>query len=107
MTDHPLVHKQTPVEYFKDLVESSLSRQHVRAGDLTEVYLVNLLCQYVRVEASPHAVDDGQPLGLQLVRALESPRPRPRYFVTKPTHAADLLRRLLPTRVLDAVVRGR
>jgi hypothetical protein len=72
MTDHPLVHKQTPVEYFKDLVESSLSRQHVRAGDLTEVYLVNLLCQYVRVDASPHQVDDGQPLGLRLMRALES-----------------------------------
>ena len=72
MTDHPLVHKQTPVEYFKDLVESSLSRQHVRAGDLTEVYLVNLLCQYVRVDASPHQADDGQPLGLGLMRALES-----------------------------------
>ena len=43
----------------------------------------------------------------RLVQALESPRPRPRYFVTKPTHAADLLRRLLPTRALDAVVRRR
>ena len=43
----------------------------------------------------------------RLVQALESPRPRPRYFVTTPTHAADLLRRLLPTRALDAVVRGR
>ena len=53
MTDHPLVHEQTPTEYFKELVESSLSRQHVRAGDLTEFYLVNLLCQYVRVDASP------------------------------------------------------
>ncbi len=72
MTDHPLVHKQTPTEYFKELVESSLSRQHVRAGDLTEVYLVNLLCQYVRVDASPNQVDDEQPLGLRWMRALES-----------------------------------
>ena len=72
MTDHPLVHKQTPTEYFKELVESSLSRQHVRAGDLTEVYLVNLLCQYVRVDASPNHVDDEQPLGLRWMRALES-----------------------------------
>ena len=47
MTDHPLVHGQTPTEYFKELVESPLSRQRVRAGDLTEFYLVNLLCQYV------------------------------------------------------------
>ena len=52
MTDHPLVHEQTPVEYFKELVESSLSRQRVRAGDLTEFYLVNLLCQYVRLDAT-------------------------------------------------------
>ena len=72
MTDHPLVHEQTPTEYFKELVESSLSRQHVRAGDLTELYLVNLLCQYVRVDASPNHVDDDQPLGLRLMRALES-----------------------------------
>ncbi len=72
MTDHPIVHKQTPTEYFKELVESSLSRQHVRAGDLTEVYLVNLLCQYVRVDASPNHVDDEQPLGLRWMRALES-----------------------------------
>jgi hypothetical protein len=72
MTDYPLVHEQTPVEYFKELVESSLSRQHVRAGDLTEWYLVNLLCQYVRVDASPSYAEDGQPLGLRLVRALES-----------------------------------
>ena len=72
MTDHPLVHEQTPTEYFKELVESSLSRQHVRAGDLTELYLVNLLCQYVRVDASPNHVDDEQPLGLRLMRALES-----------------------------------
>lgn len=72
MTDHPLVHKQTPTEYFKELVESSLSRQHVRAGDLTEVYLVNLLCQYVRIDASPNHADDDQPLGVRLMRALES-----------------------------------
>ena len=72
MTNHPLVHEQTPTAYFKELVESSLSRQHVRAGDLTEVYLVNLLCQYVRVDASPNHADDDQPLGMRLLRALES-----------------------------------
>ena len=72
MTDHPIVHEQTPTEYFKELVESSLSRQHVRAGDRTELYLVNLLCQYVRVDASPNHVDDDQPLGLRLMRAFDS-----------------------------------
>jgi NAD(P)-dependent dehydrogenase (short-subunit alcohol dehydrogenase family) len=43
----------------------------------------------------------------RLIEALESPRPRPRYFVTRPTYAADLLRRLLPTAALDRVLRGR
>lgn len=41
----------------------------------------------------------------KLVHALESPRPRPRYYVTTPTHAMGALRRLLPTRLLDAVLR--
>ena len=54
-----------------------------------------------RFELPPSAVT------ARLVRALESPRPRPRYFVTAPTHAAGLLRRLLSTRTLDAIVRGR
>jgi hypothetical protein len=72
MTDHPLVHGQTPIEYFKELVESSLSRQRVRAGDLTEFYLVNLLCQYVRLDATAPHNDASQPLAFRLARALDS-----------------------------------
>jgi len=37
------------------------------------------------------------------VRAVESKRPKPRYYVTVTTYAAALLRRILPTRALDAV----
>jgi hypothetical protein len=44
----------------------------VSAGDLTAYYLVNLLCQYVRPDASPHRADDGQPLAFRLARALDS-----------------------------------
>jgi NAD(P)-dependent dehydrogenase (short-subunit alcohol dehydrogenase family) len=39
----------------------------------------------------------------KLVHALESRRPKARYYVTLPSYAAVLLRRLLPTRALDAV----
>ena len=39
----------------------------------------------------------------KLVSALISKRPKSRYYVTLPTYAAVLMRRLLPTRVLDAV----
>ncbi|WP_212523711.1 SDR family NAD(P)-dependent oxidoreductase [Actibacterium sp. MT2.3-13A] len=40
----------------------------------------------------------------KLVRALESPRPAPRYFVTTPTYLMSALRRALPTRLLDWVI---
>lgn len=40
----------------------------------------------------------------KLRHAVESPRPRPRYFVTTPTYIMSFLRRLLPTRALDWVL---
>ena len=52
-----------------------------------------------RFELPPSAVTE------KLIHALESPRPRARYYVTTPTHIAGTLRRLLPTRWLDAVLR--
>lgn len=41
----------------------------------------------------------------KLVHALEHPRPRARYYVTTPTYLMGTLRRLLPTRALDWVIR--
>jgi len=41
----------------------------------------------------------------KLIRALESPRPRPRYRVTKLAGLVNLLDRLLPTRASDWVIR--
>lgn len=42
----------------------------------------------------------------KLAHALESRRPRPRYFVTTPTYIANLIRRLLPTRWQDRILGG-
>jgi len=67
----PVLREETPVAYFKELVESSLARQHVQAGDLTEYYLVNLLCRYIRLDASAHD-DLGEPLAVRLARALQT-----------------------------------
>lgn len=39
----------------------------------------------------------------KLRHALESPNPKPRYFVTKATHIMSLARRILPTRLLDTL----
>ncbi|HAS51951.1 MAG TPA: short-chain dehydrogenase [Gammaproteobacteria bacterium] len=41
----------------------------------------------------------------RVIHALESPRPRTRYPVTAPTYLFRVLRHLLPTRLLDAVLR--
>ncbi len=54
-----------------------------------------------RFELPPAAVT------ARLIHALESRHPRARYFVTRPTRAADLMRRLLPTAAVDRILRGR
>ncbi len=40
----------------------------------------------------------------KLIKALELPRPKPRYYVTTPTYIMGTLRRLLTTRALDRVI---
>jgi NAD(P)-dependent dehydrogenase (short-subunit alcohol dehydrogenase family) len=40
----------------------------------------------------------------KVIHALESPRPRPRYYVTFPTYLFGTLKRLLSTRMLDRVL---
>ncbi len=51
-----------------------------------------------RFKLEPEAVAE------KVRHALESANPKPRYFVTTPTYAADALRRLLPTGMLDRIV---
>ena len=51
-----------------------------------------------RFELPPSAVT------AQLIRALESRRPKARYYVTLPTHLMGVLRRLLPVRALDWLI---
>jgi hypothetical protein len=70
--ERPLLHEQAPAEYFKELVVDALARQHVNAGSLTEYYLVNLLCQYVRLDIRLQNLDHGQPLAIRLAKALDS-----------------------------------
>ena len=51
-----------------------------------------------RFELPPSAVT------AQLIRALEDRRPKPRYYVTLPTHLMGILRRILPVRALDWLI---
>lgn len=41
----------------------------------------------------------------KLIHAVSAKRPKPRYYVTRPTYIMGALRRVLPTRLLDAVLR--
>ena len=70
--ERQLLREQTPAEFFRELVESALNRQHLQAGDLTEYYIVNLLCQYVRLDARAESDEHAQPLAFRLATALES-----------------------------------
>jgi len=67
--------------------------------------------QYARLERES-TNGDGKPSGSvgpeavtrRLVKALESPRPKPRYYVTRAAYMLAFLRRVLPTRWLDRVL---
>ncbi len=49
-------------------------------------------------EMGPEAV------ATKLIHAIESTRPKPRYYVTKPTYFMGMLKRMLPTRALDWII---
>jgi hypothetical protein len=66
------VHRESPAEYFRSLVESALDHQQVKAGELTSYYLVNLLCGYIRFGHAGTPPLDDEPLALRLGKALES-----------------------------------
>jgi len=66
----PLLHNESPLEYFRELVESALQHQHVAVRDLTSYYVVNLLAGFVHQDRSPMATDEA--LGIRLAKALQS-----------------------------------
>jgi len=78
-----------------------------RASPHAEAYARTLL---VRLYATDPTKDRFElPAGAvtaKLIRALESPSPAPRYYVTTATHLLAAAKRLLPTRLLDALAGG-
>jgi len=65
----PLLHRASPTEFFRDLVESALQHQHVNVRPHTSYYVVNLLAGFVRTQSG---VADDEALGVRFVRALQS-----------------------------------
>ena len=68
----PFLCDQSTTEYFRELVGEALSARQLRTRDLTEYYLVNLLCQYVRPDTAAGSDEAGEPLAFRLSRALQS-----------------------------------
>ena len=62
---------ETPVEFFKELVDGALAHQRLEANELTAFYVVQLLASYVK---RPVRGDEAKsaPLALRLAEALES-----------------------------------
>lgn len=65
-----LFRNESPVEYFKELVDSAMLHQRVAAGEMTSFYLVNLLAGFIHLETP--APDDDEALGVRLVKALQA-----------------------------------
>jgi hypothetical protein len=63
-----LVRNESPVEYFKELVESAISHQGLTAGEMTSYYLVRLLTGYVHLDPA----DSDEALGVRFVKALQA-----------------------------------
>lgn len=65
---------QSPIEYFRELVERAISRQHVPSSELSAFYLVNLLDTFVRLDkaATAAGVEPDQTLASTLCEAMAS-----------------------------------
>ena len=96
-----------PIESrFRDNAERAFRRwiqregsAHARAYDAMEARL-RKQGPASRFTLPPEAVLD------KVIHALESPRPRPRYYVTFPTYLFGYLKRLLSTRMIDRILLG-
>ena len=89
--------RQNAIPQFERWIDWQAS---ARADDYRERLIPRLYADYTpdRFELPPAAVS------CKLIRALESRRPRARYYVTTPTYLMGTLRRILPTRALDWVI---
>ena len=65
-----LFRSESPIEYFKELVESALEHQQLATSEMTSFYVVNLLAGFVHLDGSPAA--DHEPLGIRLAKALQA-----------------------------------
>jgi len=102
---------------YVSLIEPGPIKSHFRANAFA-AYQKNIHAQqsahreiYQKIEQRLQKKGDATPFTLppeavlkKVVHALESARPRPRYYVTAPTYLFGILKRLLSTRALDNIL---
>jgi len=66
-----IVRSESPVEYFRELVESAMRHQHLATHELTSFYVVNLLAGFSHVDHQAHEQSDDA-LGVRFVKALDA-----------------------------------
>jgi hypothetical protein len=64
-----LLRNESPIEYFKELVESAMEHQQLATSEMTSFYVVNLLAGFVHLDGSPAS---DEPLGIRLAKALQA-----------------------------------
>ena len=67
-----LVHAQSALEFFKEQVETACERQQLHPQPLTSYYVVSLLAGFTHPTTSAAADAIAEPLGMRLLRALDS-----------------------------------
>ncbi len=72
-------------EFFRESLQAALGHQHLRVGDHTEHYVVNLLAMFSRTDAlfepGPEPRAQLKPLALLLADALDAPDERHRFRI--------------------------
>jgi hypothetical protein len=70
----PLVHAQSPLEFFKEQVEAACERQKLFPQPLTSYYIVSLLGEFTYGSKSraAEAMVSNEPLAIRFARALQS-----------------------------------
>ena len=79
MAEGPILSSESIREFFQDLLSRAIENQRARVQPFTELYLVNLLHEFLMSEALFVQSDDGtwhqKPLAFLLKEALEEPGP--------------------------------
>lgn len=65
-----LFRNESPIEYFKELVETAMQHQRLAAREMTSFYLVNLLAGFMHFDQARR--HDSEPLGVRFAKALQA-----------------------------------